>query len=80
MCFFGQKIQPTLISGDKKSEALNTDKTLPTLEHVIKDQHNLPNSTPSYICLSVGQRPMLCQGFEYNNEHASTDKCLDYLQ
>ena len=56
MCFHGQKTQPTLISGDKMSEA-GTDKTLPILEQVIKNHQNLPkpNSTP-YICLSGVQR------------------------
>ena len=69
MCFYGQKIQPTLISGDKMSEA-GTDKTLPILEQVIKNHQNLPkpNSTP-YICLVERLASKLCQGFEYN-EHA----------
>ena len=80
MCFHGQKTQPTLISGDKMSEA-GTDKTLPILEQVIENHQNLPWLQLHPLHLSV-RRPTQCCAKALNimNTLASTDKWLDYLQ
>ena len=69
MGFRGQKIQPTLMSGDKSLEA-GTDQTLPSvpsLEHLITDltdQHNLPALTPSICLLDENGVRVVPKGFE----------------